>query len=136
MTIDAAIYARTSSDCPLSTNEQTERLRQIAAERGWMITRVFADRPTSVKKGQDRHPGELALLDAIRSCAIDRVLVWSIDRIGKSLADLVGFMETCRLHDVSLWVDEQNYSATVRMSGERHQGCPVAACVEDGVTGA
>ena len=28
------------------------------------------------------------------------------------------------------------YSATVRMSGERQQGCPVAACVEDGVTGA
>ncbi|HSZ92552.1 MAG TPA: hypothetical protein VK822_24620, partial [Acetobacteraceae bacterium] len=32
--------------------------------------------------------------------------------------------------------DILNYSATVRMCGERQQGCPVAACVEDGVTGA
>ncbi len=32
--------------------------------------------------------------------------------------------------------EEFRYSATVRMSGERQQGCPVAACVEDGVTGA
>ena len=36
-----------------------------------------------------------------------------------------------------LWPDRAGeYSATVRMSGERQQGCPVAACVEDGVTGA
>ena len=47
------------------------------------------------------------MINAIQSGAIDRVLVWSIDRIGKSLVELVGFMETCRLHDVSLWVEEQ-----------------------------
>jgi DNA invertase Pin-like site-specific DNA recombinase len=107
MTIDAAIYARTSSDCPLSTNEQTERLRQIAAERGWTITHVFTDRPTTMRKHQNRRPGEIALINAIQSGGIDVVLLWSIDRIGKSLVDLVGFMETCRLHDVSLWVEEQ-----------------------------
>ena len=46
------------------------------------------------------------MINAIQSGAIDRVLVWSIDRIGKSLIDLVEFMETCRLHDVSLWVEQ------------------------------
>jgi DNA invertase Pin-like site-specific DNA recombinase len=107
MTIDAAIYARTSSDCPLSTNEQTERLRQIAAERGWTITRAFADRPTSVKKGQDRRPGELALLDAIRSGGFDKVLLWSVCRIGRTLADLVAFMETCRSADVAVYPDHE-----------------------------
>ena len=45
------------------------------------------------------------MINAIQLGAIDRVLVWSIDRIGKSLVELVGFMETCRLHDVSLWVE-------------------------------
>ena len=87
--------------------EQTERLRQIAAEREWTVTNAFSDRPTKVRKGQDCRPGELALIEAIRSGAIDGVLLWSIDRIGKSLVDLVGFMETCRLHDVSLWLEEQ-----------------------------
>ena len=38
---------------------------------------VFSDRPTTVRKGHDRRPGELALIDAIRSGAIDQVLVWS-----------------------------------------------------------
>ena len=88
-------------------DEQIERLKTIAAERGWTVTSVFSDRPTTVRKGQDRRPGELALIETIRSDGIDVVLLWSIDRIGKSLVELVGFMETCRLHDVSLWVEEQ-----------------------------
>ena len=61
----------------------------VAIERRWTVAHVFADRPTAVKNYQDRRSGELALVEAIRSAAIDRVLVWSIDRIGKSLADLV-----------------------------------------------
>ena len=102
-----AVYSRASPDCLLSEDQQIERLRTIAAERGWSVTSVCSDRATTVRKGQDRRPGELALIEAIRSGAIDGVLLWSIDRIGKSLVELVGFMETCRLHDVSLWVEEQ-----------------------------
>jgi DNA invertase Pin-like site-specific DNA recombinase len=109
MTIDAAIYARTSLNCPLSANEQIERLKTSATERIWTISHVFADRPTTVRKRQDRRPGEIALIDAIQSGVIERVLVWSIDRIGKSLIDLVGFMETCRLAGTSLWVEEQKF---------------------------
>ena len=80
-----AIYARSSPDCPLSADEQIEHLTTVAIERGWTVAHVFADRPTAVKKDQDRRSGELSLIEAIRSAAIDRVLVWSIDRIGKSL---------------------------------------------------
>ena len=107
MTIRAAIYARTSPDCPLSADDQIARLRVVAAERGWTVTMVFSDRPTSIKKAQDRRVGELAQVGAIRSGVIDKVLIYGIDRIGKSLIDLVGFLETCRAGGVSLWVDEQ-----------------------------
>ena len=51
-----AIYSRSSPDCPLSEDEQIERLRTIAAERGWTVRSVFSDRPTAVKKDQDRRP--------------------------------------------------------------------------------
>ena len=68
---------------------------------------VFSDRPTSIKKTQDRRVGEQALIGAIRSGTIDKVLIYSIDRIGKSLIDLVGFLETCRVAGVSMWLDEQ-----------------------------
>ena len=78
---------------------------------------VFSDRPTSIKKAQDRRVGELALIGAkYRSGAIDKVLIYGIDRIGKSLIDLVGFLETCRAGGVSLWVDEQKLD-TVSSNG-------------------
>jgi DNA invertase Pin-like site-specific DNA recombinase len=106
--IRTAIYARTSPDCPLSIDEQIDRLRKIAAERGWTVAHTFTDRPTSVKKGQERRSGELALLDAIRSGAIDRVLIHGIDRIGKSLIELIGFLEACRMAKVSVYLDREN----------------------------
>jgi DNA invertase Pin-like site-specific DNA recombinase len=105
MTIRAAIYVRSSPDCLLTSEHQIERLTAIARERGWTVAQVFSDRPATVKK--DRRPGEAALVNLIRSGAIDRVLICSIDRIGRSLVDLVTFMEACRTAAISLWLDEQ-----------------------------
>jgi DNA invertase Pin-like site-specific DNA recombinase len=89
----------------MSADEQIERLRSIAVERGWTVASVFTDRPATVKK--DRRPGEVALIQAIRSGGVEKVLIFGIDRVGRSLVDLVGFMEACRTAGVSLWLDEQ-----------------------------
>jgi DNA invertase Pin-like site-specific DNA recombinase len=107
MTVRAAIYSRTSPDCPVSADEQTERLKTIAAERQWTVVFAFTDRPMTVRKCVDRRPGEIALIEAIRNGTIDKVLVISIDRVGRSLVELTTFMETCRTAGVSLWLDEQ-----------------------------
>ena len=107
MTNRTAIYARTSPDCPLSLEEQLACLKCVAAERGWTVGHIFTDRLTTVRKGQNRRPGEQALLDTIKSRVIDKVLVWSIDRIGNSLVDLVEFMETCRSADVAVYLDQE-----------------------------
>jgi DNA invertase Pin-like site-specific DNA recombinase len=106
-----AIYARSSPDCPVSADEQIERLRMVAIERRWTVARVFADRPTAVKKGQDRRSGELALVEAIRSGAIDRVLIWSVCRIGKSLIHLVKFIETCRSACVAVNLHDEGFDS-------------------------
>jgi DNA invertase Pin-like site-specific DNA recombinase len=106
----AAIYSRSSPDCPFTADEQIERLTTLAIERGWMVTRAFIDRPTT-KKGRDRRPGQTALLDAIRSGTVDRVLLYSIDRLGRSLVDLVAIMETCRACDVGLYLHQERLDA-------------------------
>jgi DNA invertase Pin-like site-specific DNA recombinase len=111
MTIRVAIYARSSPDCPASADEQIECLQAIADQRGWAVVHIFTDHPTSVRKGQDRRSGEVALIDLIRRGALDRVLIWSIDRIGKSLIDLVACIETCRLAAVAVYLDQQNIDA-------------------------
>jgi hypothetical protein len=48
-------------------DQQIERLKSIAVERGWTVASVFTDGPTTVRKGLDRRAREVALLDAIRS---------------------------------------------------------------------
>jgi DNA invertase Pin-like site-specific DNA recombinase len=111
MTIRVAIYARSSPDCLVSADEQIEHLRIIVGERGWTVAHVFSDRPTSVKKGEDRRLGESALISAIQSGTIDRVVLWSIDRIGKSLIDLVRFMESCRSACVAVNLFDEGFDS-------------------------
>jgi DNA invertase Pin-like site-specific DNA recombinase len=77
----------------------------MALEHGWSVAHVFTDRPVTVK--QYRRPGEMALNESIRSGAVNKVLIWSIDRVGRSLVDLVTFMEVCRAAGVSLWLYQQ-----------------------------
>ena len=66
MTISAAIYVRSSPDCPVTAEHQIEHLRAVATEHGWAVAGVFTDHPMTVKKGRERRPGETALRDAIR----------------------------------------------------------------------
>jgi DNA invertase Pin-like site-specific DNA recombinase len=108
MSIRTAIYGRSSPDYPLTADQQIDRLTAVVDEHGWTVGRVFTDRPTSVQKGLDRRLGEAALLDAIRNGEIDMVCISSICRVGKTVPDLVSFLETCRLAGVSLWIDEQH----------------------------
>jgi DNA invertase Pin-like site-specific DNA recombinase len=105
MSLNVVIYARTSPDCTLSAEAQIERLNIVAADHGWTVSKVFTDRPATVKK--DRRTGEMALIEAIRNGDVEKVLIFSIDRVGRSLVELIGFFETCRTARVTLWLDEQ-----------------------------
>ena len=107
MPCTAAIYARTSLDCPLSAEAQVDRLKTVAAERGWTVTTVFTDRPTSARKSREKRPGEAALLDAIRRGEVQKVMMLGLDRVGRSLAELVTFVEVCRVAGINLWLDNE-----------------------------
>src|SRR5690242_8946071 len=98
MQTKVAIYSRTSVDCPLTAEDQVDRLMTVAVSNGWTVSLTFGDRPMPVRKGREWRPGEDALLNAIKAGGIQKVLVWSIDRLGRSLVDLVGFMELCRIN--------------------------------------
>ena len=60
-----------------------------------------------MNKERDRRPGQMALIEAIRSGSVDRVMLNSIDRVGRTLAELVGFVEMCRASSVALYLHEQ-----------------------------
>jgi DNA invertase Pin-like site-specific DNA recombinase len=107
MTISAVIYARMSADCPTSVEQQIDCLRAVADNQSWTVSRTFADRPTPPKRGRQRRPGETALLENVRAGAVQKVLLFSIDRVGRTLAELVGFLETCRTSKVDIYIHDR-----------------------------
>jgi DNA invertase Pin-like site-specific DNA recombinase len=107
MTISAIIYARSSVDCSASAEEQTECLQAVATSHRWTVAKMLSDRPMPMKRGREQRPGETALLTAIRTGSVNKVLIFSIDRLGRSLPELVGLLETCREAGVEVYIHDR-----------------------------
>jgi DNA invertase Pin-like site-specific DNA recombinase len=81
-----ALYARVSTAQQQSIPFQLEALRDYAKRRGWIVLME----KTEMKSGADVGRGErAAVIAAARARQLDAVLVWKLDRWGRSLVDLV-----------------------------------------------
>src|SRR5215813_8767476 len=99
----AAIYVRVSTDHQTVEN-QTRELRQVAERRGWEIVHVYSDAGISGAKGRADRPGlDQMLKDASRR-KFDIVMAWAIDRLGRSLIDLLGTIETLKACGIDLYL--------------------------------
>lgn len=101
-----AIYVRVSTDQQTVEN-QVLALQEVAQRSGWDVIHVFADEGISGAKGRDRRPGFDALLTAVSRRQIDLVAAWSVDRLGRSLPDLVGFLSDMQAKGVDLYLHNQ-----------------------------
>lgn len=116
----AALYLRVSTDGQTTDNQRRE-LEAVAAAKGWEIVRAYEDAGISGAKGRDGRPGFDAMLkDAVRR-RFDVVMAWSVDRLGRSLPDLVGAMQTLKGAKVSLFLHQQALDTTTP-SGEAMYG--------------
>jgi DNA invertase Pin-like site-specific DNA recombinase len=79
------LYARVSTHDQQTLPLQMRAMREYAAQRGWTITMQIRE----VGSGAAQRELRARLLDAARRREIDVVLVWRLDRWGRSLADLV-----------------------------------------------
>lgn len=85
------IYVRCSTD-QQTTENQRRILMEVAERSGWDVVAVFEDQGISGAKGRDQRPGYDALLNAVTRREIDMVAAWSVDRLGRSLPDLIGLL--------------------------------------------
>jgi DNA invertase Pin-like site-specific DNA recombinase len=82
-----ALYARVSTLNGQDPEMQLSELREYASRRGWTITSEYVDHGISGSK-ESRPKLNLLMADAHRR-KFDAVLVWKIDRFGRSLKHLV-----------------------------------------------
>lgn len=101
-----AIYVRVSTDQQTVEN-QLRVLGDIAQRSGWTIVHTFADQGISGAKSRDQRPGFDALLKAVARREIDLVAAWSVDRLGRSLSDLVGFLSDLQGQNCDLFLHQQ-----------------------------
>ncbi len=100
------IYLRVSTD-QQTTENQRRVLLEIAERSGWNVVSVFEDQGISGAKGRDQRPGFDALLKAIGRREIDMVAAWSVDRLGRSLPDLIGFLSDIQSKNCDLYLHQQ-----------------------------
>ena len=85
----AGLYARVSTNDQQTLPMQTRAMREYAARRGWTI----AVQVREVGSGAVKREAREKLLEAARRREIDVVLVWRLDRWGRSVTDLLATLQ-------------------------------------------
>jgi DNA invertase Pin-like site-specific DNA recombinase len=107
----AALYLRVSTT-DQDTERQERELRQVAAARGWDVVEVYADNGISGSKGREKRPAFDRLHQDATRRRFDLVMAWSVDRLGRSLRDLVAFLSELHAAGVELFLYQQALDTT------------------------
>lgn len=107
----AAFYLRVSTDRQTTTNQETA-LREVADRAGWKVVEIYSDEGISGAKGRTARPEfDRLCKDAVRR-RFDIVAAWSVDRLGRSLQDLVAFLSELHSSGVDLYLHQQGLDTT------------------------
>ena len=106
-----AIYARVSTSSQTVENQFTE-LRAVAERNGWKIIVELSDKGISGSKGRDQRPAFDELWRRATRREFDVIMVWAIDRLGRSIQHLVGFMNEIQALGTDLYVHQQAIDTT------------------------
>ena len=107
----AALYLRVSTLEQTTVNLERE-LRAVAARMGCEIVAVHRDNGISGAKGRNGRPGFDALCKAANRREFDIIMAWSVDRLGRSLQDLVGFLSDIHALKIDLYLHQQGIDTT------------------------
>src|SRR3954466_4019988 len=100
------IYLRVSTDSQTTLNQRLE-LEAVAKRSGWEVVGVYEDAGISGAKGRDKRPGFDRLLKDATARKVNMIAAWSVDRLGRSLQDLVGFLTELRALGCGLYLHQQ-----------------------------
>ena len=104
--MDAIIWSRVSS---LSQDNQRQilNLKQVAAEKGWTVKRVFQETVSGTVKTTERKEFN-KLLEYVVQNDIRLILVSEISRIGRRVVDILNTVETFHKKGIAIYVQQFN----------------------------
>ena len=104
----AVIYSRVSSEGNRQdTERQTNELVEYANKMGYELVGVYEEKVSGFKKNEDR-PIFSKMLDDIEKGFIDRILVWELSRIGRSVIQSLQNIQLLSDKKVSIYIKNFN----------------------------
>ena len=107
----AVLYLRVSTLDQTTVNQERE-LRDVAGRVGCEIVHVYKDHGISGAKGRDKRPAFDRMCRDAAKRQFDMVMAWSVDRLGRSLQDLVGFLSELHALRIDLFLHQQGLDTT------------------------
>jgi DNA invertase Pin-like site-specific DNA recombinase len=127
-----AIYLRVSTSKQETSNQRLE-LEVVAERSGWQVVRVFEDAGISGAKGRDKRPGLDAMMKAVNAKEFDMIATWSVDRLGRSLTDLLAILQGLQDKGVDLFLHQQGLDTSTTAGKAMFQMLGVFAEFERGI---
>ncbi len=110
-TLRAAIYLRVSTGEQTVENQRRD-LEAAAAQRGWEVVAIYADEGISGSQGRGKRPELDAMLKDATRGKFDVAMCWAVDRMGRSLPDLIATMQELHGAKVDLFLHQQAIDTT------------------------
>jgi DNA invertase Pin-like site-specific DNA recombinase len=107
----AVTYSRVSTSGQEISN-QTNILREVAKMKGLTIVKEYTDEGISGAKGRDQRKGFDELLKGATRKEFDVILVWSVDRLGRNLQDLISFLNEIHSVGCDLFIHQSGIDTT------------------------
>jgi DNA invertase Pin-like site-specific DNA recombinase len=89
------------------TDNQLRELMAVAERASWQVVGTFTDTGISGAKGRKDRPAFDKLLKAVTRREVDLVAAWSVDRLGRSLTDLLSFLGELHAKTCDLYLHQQ-----------------------------
>jgi DNA invertase Pin-like site-specific DNA recombinase len=127
-----AIYLRVSTS-KQDTDNQRRELEAVTKRSGWQLVKVYQDAGISGAKGRDKRPGLDAMMKAVNAKEFDMVATWSVDRLGRSLTDLLSILQGLHDKGVGLFLHQQGLDTSTTAGKAMFQMLGVFAEFERGI---
>ena len=105
------VYARVSKTSQ-SVERQISELENVAARNNWEIVDRYIDHGISGAKSRDQRPELDRMMKDSTKRKFDVVMVWSIDRLGRSLQNLMEILNDLKSKNIDLYMDQQAIDTT------------------------
>ena len=111
--MNVGVYVRVSTQQQTTENQLLE-LYEVCERNDWTVVEEYNETVSGTKGQNDRNELKRMLIDASRK-KFDKVVVWSVDRLGRNMKHLVSILSQLKDLDIDLYAYKQGIDTSTTM---------------------